>query len=123
MAELPSSDGEDTLYISITGLRLRAWWHFPAFVYHSFRAMAQVRRSAGNIAVDAWKGAGVYHTLTVWENERAVKRFVYQGHHRAAIKVFATIATGKTYGFSSSEIPNRREAVSIWQEKGRNYQT
>lgn len=108
-------------YISITGLELKGWRQIPRFWWHAIASARQARRTEGNISVQFATISGVKHTLTVWESESAMKRFLYRGAHRRAIANFDTIATGKTYGYSSSKIPDWEEARALWEAHGKEY--
>lgn len=109
------------MYISITGLQLRSSFQYLRFWYHAIPVMKQVRQAGGNVFADARTINGVHHTLTAWENELAMKRFLYQGAHRKAIKAFPTMATGKTLGFQAETIPPWADVPEIWNTRGRDY--
>ncbi|MEL7049533.1 MAG: hypothetical protein AAFO75_11340, partial [Pseudomonadota bacterium] len=94
------------VYVSITGLELKSSWHALRFWWHAMPSMLQAKKADGNILADARIIGGVRHTLTVWESERAMKRFLYQGPHGKAIRAFPHFATGKTYGFATTEVPS-----------------
>ena len=106
------------LYISITGLRLKRFWHAPVFWAHAIRSMAQARAAAGNISVDARTIEGVHHTLSSWTDRAAMRAFLTKGQHAKAMRVFPKIATGKTFGFTAAEIPDWAEVHRLWRERG-----
>jgi|JI61114DRNA_FD_contig_31_2692163_length_570_multi_2_in_0_out_0_1 hypothetical protein len=108
-----------TVYISITGLELKAFWHYPTFCYHAVKSFSQSSSSPGNISTDAKQIGSVHHTLTVWESRADMVNFLRKGAHADAMKVFDGIATGKVYGYESDVIPNWEEAREIWDTKGR----
>jgi hypothetical protein len=108
-----------THYISITGLKLNSAWHWPRFMWHAMRSMQQAKRAEGNISADARTVDAMQCTLTVWENERAMKRFLYQGAHGKAVRDFDNFATGTTYGYEAAQAPDWDEAISELMEKGR----
>ncbi len=83
--------------------------------------MIQARRSPGNLHASARTVDGVRHTLTVWENETAMRRFLYRGAHRKAIRVFHAVGTGLTCGYETDRVPTWDEVPAIWRERGRNY--
>lgn len=67
---------------SVTRLRVRSVRFLPAFLWHTFRAQRQAVRATGffggRLLVDSrW----TFWTLTVWENEQAMKRFRGSGAH------------------------------------------
>lgn len=107
------------MYVSVTGLRLRRSWHMPAFFWHTARSVWQARRTPGNLRVGLRRIDGVYHTLTLWENAAAMRRFAYTGAHRRTIEVFPRIATGTTFGYESDTLPTWAEALEVLRRHGR----
>lgn len=101
-------------YISITGLQLKARRYSCRFWWHAILSMAQARKSEGLILVDTRKINGVHHTLSVWTNKEAMRRYLGAGAHLKAMKAFATIATGKTMGFESDSVPDWTEVHQLW---------
>ena len=106
------------VYVSITGLELKRFWHAPVFWVHATRSMAQARAAAGNISADARTIDGVHHTLSVWTDRAAMRAFMTAGHHAAAMRAFPRIAKGKTLGFSATESPDWPEVHRLWRERG-----
>ena len=83
--------------------------------------MSQAKRADGIISADARTINGVHHTLTVWESETAMRRFLYRAAHRKAIKAFPEFASGKTFGFLTNEPPGWDQVHEIWTNRGREY--
>lgn len=108
-------------FVSVTGLRLKGPLSTPRFWWHAIRSMTQARQADGNLMAEARTKDGVHHTLSVWESEAAMKRFLYRGAHRQAIKAFPAIATGETIGYEADAIPGWDEALAVWRRKGRAY--
>ena len=111
----------DQVYVSITGLRVKSIWQELRFWHHALASMAQAKRSDGIISADARTINGIRHTLTVWETETAMRRFLYRGAHRRAIRVFPAIAAGKTFGYVTGEPPDWDQVHEIWLEHGKDY--
>ena len=109
------------LYVSITGLTVRKPWHIVSFFWHSMRSLRQARRAPGNLRAEVRKINGVYHTLTQWEDEKAMRRFLYSGAHKQAIKAFPSIATGGTFGFATDRVPHWDEVHELWRQRARTY--
>ena len=109
------------VYVSITGLRVNSVWQEVRFWYYALSSMAQARRSHGNISADARTIEGVRHTLSVWESETAMRRFLYRGAHRRAVRAFPGLATGKTFGYVAAEPPGWDEVHRLWLEHGKDY--
>lgn len=106
-------------YVSITGLRLNSVLNAPAFWWHAIRSMRQAEAAPGNISAEARTINGIHHTLTVWENEAAMRTYLTSGPHLAAMKAFAGMATGKTLGFEAETPPVWDDVPALWQERGR----
>ena len=109
------------VYVSITGLELKSIWHAFQFWRHAIPSMIQVRKAAGCLRSEVRSIDGIKHTLTVWESEADMRRFLYSGAHRRAIRAFPSFATGKTCGFWTERVPGWDEVPEIWRKKGRAY--
>ena len=107
------------VYVSITGLRLKGFHHAPLFVWHAVASMRQAQASEGNLVAEARKIDGVHHTLTVWQDETAMRRFLVSGPHLKAMRAFPRIATGSTVGFPAETAPDWSEVHGIWRERGK----
>lgn len=108
-----------TVYISITGLRLKAAWHAPRFWWHATRAMAEAQRHPGCRSASARTIGGVHHTLTVWDSRAAMQSYLTAPRHLTAMRAFPGIATGKTIGYEAETAPGWGEARMIWEREGR----
>lgn len=67
---------------SVTRLRVRSVRFLPAFIWHNFKTKQQVVRAGGffggRLLVDSrW----TFWTLTVWEDEKVMKKFRGSGAH------------------------------------------
>ncbi len=114
-------DQPATVYVSITGLRMKSPWHALRFWWHAVPSMVQAQRTPGCLSASARRINGIQHTLTVWEDERAMRRFLYRGAHGRAIRAFQSIGTGKTFGYATDRIPDWSEVHGLWRAHGRNY--
>jgi quinol monooxygenase YgiN len=111
------------VYVSITGLRIKKPWHFFSFLWHTRRSLRQARTTPGNLQATVRRINGVFHTLSAWESENAMRRFLYTGAHKDAIRAFPTVATGKTFGFTTDHVPSWSEVHALWRERAREYGT
>lgn len=118
---IPLAMSENQVYVSITGLRLKRIWHLARFWRHALASMYQATQSDGNLLAEARTIRGVHHTLTVWEDETAMRRFLYRGAHRDAIKAFPDFAYGKTFGFVTDEPPRWDQVHELWLKHGEDY--
>jgi quinol monooxygenase YgiN len=108
----------EDVYVSITGLRLKAPWHAPRFWWHAIRSMVEARQAQGNISAETRSIQGVHHTISVWRSAADMKRYLAQPSHLAAMKVFHAIAAGSTFGYWTPSPPDWAETRRIWAEKG-----
>lgn len=108
-----------SVYVSITGFRLKGWRHLPRFWWHTLRSIAQARRSRGNLRVDARIVGGVHHTLTIWNDEAAMRSFLTADAHREAMKVYRSIGSGRTLGFYAHEPPDWETALQRWRAEAK----
>ena len=106
------------VYVSITGLRLKSVLHAPRFWWLAAGAMAQARSAPGNLRADARTINGVHHTLSVWSDEAAMRRYLGAGAHRRAMRAFRAMADGKTCGYLAESAPDWSEVHAIWQQRG-----
>lgn len=73
-------------FVSVTRLRLRSIRFLPAFVPHTLRSLAQVRRAPGLrggalLADRRW----TFWTLTLWDSSDAMRRYMLGGDHKTAM--------------------------------------
>jgi hypothetical protein len=84
---------------SVTRLRVRSVWVLPAFLWRTFQTQRQVERSpgfvAGRLLVDAHR---TYWTLTVWQDEKAMKSFRGSGAHADVMKKLPEWCDEAAYG-------------------------
>ncbi|MDJ0626615.1 MAG: hypothetical protein QNJ44_00030 [Rhodobacter sp.] len=108
----------ESVYVSITGLRVRRFWHLPTFWRHAVALMAQAQRADGCLGASAKTIHGVHHTRSVWRDRDDMLAFLGKGEHLDAMKVFHRIATGKTLGFEATSIPDWDEVHRLWTTDG-----
>ena len=101
-------------YVSITGFRPAGIPAIPLFAWRTLRSLAQARKSQGIVRVGAWFAGGTYHTITVWRDKESMRHFMTSGAHRRAMKNFRSLGSGKTYGYSSDDVPDRETAYRLW---------
>lgn len=108
-----------SLWISITGLELRSALYAPRFWYHAIRSMQQAQAAPGNRSAEARSLNGVHHTLSVWQDEAAMRAYLTAGAHGRAMAAFRSMATGKTIGYAAETAPDWAEVPEIWRSRGR----
>ncbi|MEL7105962.1 MAG: hypothetical protein AAGM21_08575 [Pseudomonadota bacterium] len=109
------------VYVSVTGLKLNAFWHAPRFWRMAGAAMAAARSADGNISAGARTVQGVHHTLSVWTSREAMTAFIRGPVHARAIKAFPDFAMGKTLGFHADAAPDWDAALARWTAEAKTY--
>ncbi len=109
----------ETVYISITGLRIRRLWHALTFWRHAVASMRQARKADGCLGASAKTIDGVHHTRSVWRTREDMLAFLGTGAHLDAMQLFPRIATGKTLGFEATSIPDWDEVHRLWSTQGK----
>lgn len=73
-------------FISVTRLRLRSWRFLPAFLFHTARANAQVKRAPGLLASSLLADRDLtYWTVTSWRDQSDMRRYMTSGAHLKAM--------------------------------------
>ena len=107
-------------YVSITGIqvhrtvaaKLRYWWF-------AIPSMMQAQKAVGNISTTVRSAHGVHHTLSVWQDEASMRRYLIEGAHLKAMKAFGSLGTGSTHGYLTDTIPDWDEALRRWHAHAR----
>jgi hypothetical protein len=110
------------MHISITGLKPKGLRGFIKFWTLAIPSFGEAKSAKGNLFSAVKKINGYQCTLTAWENREMMLVFMKNGVHLKAMKSFHSIATGRTYGYESNTIPNWKEAYSLLESKGKNYE-
>ena len=80
------SKGSTMPLVAVTRLRVRSWRFMPGFAWFTWRSLRQARRAAGNLGVAVRKAEGLaFWTVTVWQDERAMRAFRDAQPHRDAM--------------------------------------
>lgn len=73
-------------FISITRLRLRSVRFLPAFAFHTFQTLRQVKTAAG------FRGGSLlpdrkwaFWTMTAWDSQASMRAYMTNGSHRTAM--------------------------------------
>ena len=77
--------------------------------------------SERNLSLSAKRIKGYQCTVTSWESRESMLEFMRSGAHFQAMKQFHKIATGRTYGYESDQVPTAEEAFRLLMEKGKDY--
>jgi hypothetical protein len=73
--------------ISITRLHLRSIRFLPGFLWYARLSFKQALRTPGNLGVKLRKTKGLaFWTLTMWQNNQAIRAFVPASPHREAMQ-------------------------------------
>ena len=108
------------MIVNVTSIRLRSLWHFFALSYNGLLISRQAKSQPGFIRLKNTGFGYVHYTLSVWENEEALRQFARSGAHLAAMKKSGQLATEiRTYSYASDQLPSWSEVKTLLQEKGR----
>jgi hypothetical protein len=106
----------------LTYLPLKQGWQVPRFLIETLRIMGQLRRSGGLLgyALRAELLAKRFFTLSAWEDEAALQRFVYGQPHAQTMTAMAP-RMGATrfirWTVKGSELPvSWEEALRRWRD-------
>jgi hypothetical protein len=108
------------MYISITGLKPKGIISFFRFWRLAIPSYAQAQTANGILFSQVKRKGGFQCTLTAWESRDHMLHFMRSGAHLKA-KAFHQIATGRTYGYESDQIPTWDSAYSDLINKGKVY--
>lgn len=109
------------MYISLTGLKPKNFLSYLKFWILAIPSFGQAQSAKGNISVSAKRIKGYQCTMTSWESREVMLDFMRSGAHLKAMKQFHNIATGRTYGYESDQVPNHIEAFNLLMEKGKDH--
>jgi heme-degrading monooxygenase HmoA len=113
---------EKDVLISITLLKLKPGLDkLFGFIWHAVGSMNQSKKANGNLYTSANRVNGAYMTISAWSDAENITSFMHKGSHKAAMKAFRWMATGKTYRYTSRNIPNWNDAYQLVLEHGRSY--
>jgi hypothetical protein len=107
------------VYISVTGLTPNGFISWLKFWRYAIPSKMQADNAPGALFVDVKTVDAYHHTLTVWENKKAMLAFMTSGAHKNAMKNFKSIATGRVYGFEAEVVPSWEAALAKLWEHGR----
>jgi quinol monooxygenase YgiN len=86
------------ILVSVTRLRLRSLRFLPGFACHAVRSMMQAKKAAGCLQAAATRQRGlVFWTITLWNDEQAMRRFRNSGAHLAVMPKLARWCDEATY--------------------------
>ena len=76
----------NSMFISLTRLRIRSFRFVPLFLVHTLRSLRQVRRAAGFergalLADRSW----TFWTMTAWDTQESMRQFMTTGSHKSAM--------------------------------------
>lgn len=77
-------------FVSITRLRLRSPLYLPLFFRHAVPSARQSVTAPGNLVTKTQaQGGTIFWTMTVWEDEASMRRYMTSGPHRKAMPKLA----------------------------------
>lgn len=121
-------------FVSVTRLRLRSRRFLPAFGRYTWAVARQARRSDGFLGGALARGGGrplladllygptpAFWTITVWENEEAMRSFRNASAHREVmpkLQEWCSEASMVHWEQASDEIPDTERAIRTMVSEG-----
>ena len=109
------------MHISITGLKPKNFFATFRFWFLAIPSFNQAKSAPGNLFCEVKKINGFQCTLTAWESRELMLEYLRSGTHLKALKAFKDIATGKSFGYASNDIPTWEVAFQRLMEEGKNH--
>jgi hypothetical protein len=73
--------------VVVTEAKVKSVLHLPGFLVHAVRSMVQAQSAPGNLGARVFlRGPLRWCTVTAWQDEAAMVRYVRSGAHLAAMK-------------------------------------
>jgi heme-degrading monooxygenase HmoA len=110
-------------FVSITRLRVRSWFYFPAFFVQTLRIARQAARADGNLTVKLLRDhRNAFWTATVWSSEGSMKAFMHAKPHGPTMRRLLELCDEAAlvhWTQSGAELPSWEEAHERIQREGR----
>lgn len=111
--------------ISITRLRLRSPLFLPGFLRYAIPSAREANAAPGNLKTCTRRqGLTVFWTVTIWDNEASMRRYITSGAHRQAMPKLAnwcSEAATVHWLQAQTELPQWREMGQRMMTQGRLY--
>lgn len=107
------------MIISLTVFKVRSLWYLPRFLWHASRSGRQIQQSPGmmHYSIKADFRQLTFWTLSAWEGEPDLKRYVWNAAHWKAMKATQSMVdTMGSYRYLSNQIPDWEEAVETLEK-------
>ncbi|MGI4758877.1 MAG: DUF3291 domain-containing protein [Janthinobacterium lividum] len=112
-----------TMFVSLTRLRIRSVRFLPGFAWHAIRTRSQCARAAGFL-----RGAllpdrkWTFWTLTLWDSEASMRAYILSGDHKVAMPKlmhWCDQASVAHWNAASEAVPDWTEADRRMRSEGR----
>jgi len=81
--------------------------------------MSDALRAPGNIMAKTRTIGGVHHTLSAWEDRKAMLTYLHDVRHARAMRRLKGYATGRVHGYTADAVPTWSEALAEYAAHGR----
>lgn len=103
-------------FVSVTRLKLRSWHYLAPFLQRSNASIHQAKAAKGNLQVTTQRHGRDFYTITVWEDEAAMKAYMQSGAHQEAMPTISKLSESAStvhWQQESTNLPNWNEAELI----------
>ena len=103
------------MIISITEIELKSFWKLFRTIQISSKCIKYCKNDAYNLDVKVKsKGWRFHRTITVWENDEAMRKFIISEPHVLAMKYTPKLSENvKVHHYESDTIPTWEEAIDL----------
>ncbi len=99
------------------GISLKHWYNAPEFFWRTRQALHQAKGDPLCVHADVFHQAGLYFSLSVWQDIEAMLTFAQSGPHRRVMLAADRLANvNRFYHFPCIGVPTPQQAVDVWQQ-------
>lgn len=101
------------MFVTVTYIKLKSPFKLFAFLKHVFNIMSQLKESGAK----SYRTTGVltkHYTVSLWKDEKSMKKFARSGAHQKAMKAAKNLAEDiKVYTYKSDKLPDWTKAKRL----------
>ena len=107
-------------YVSLTLIHVKSTFAFRYFYPHAFKSYRAAKNFSSCLDVKTTAfGFYDHSTMSLWNDRSSILEFLECSEHKAAMKSFDKIGTGRVYGYEAPSLPAWSEAKELLEKHGR----